>query len=204
MNTSFPSLSIFPSFLIYQTHTLFPFSHPTLSLFSTPTQSTLFINLSNCCPTLPHCYCYSFKSSPLFPNVIPKITIILLQVPETYIINLNKLPISVLSVVLFPVPTTTPWSEQKMENQFFLASGVSQTQQHPLHFEPSPPNPSSVPSWQSLSPPNMGIQLTVMNCAPEQTQDCFYNPNWDKSTADHGLHHFDSSALSSMVSSPAA
>ncbi|KAG4938650.1 hypothetical protein AAZX31_16G080500 [Glycine max] len=91
-----------------------------------------------------------------------------------------------------------------MENQFFLASGVSQTQQHPLHFEPSPPNPSSVPSWQSLSPPNMGIQLTVMNCAPEQTQDCFYNPNWDKSTADHGLHHFDSSALSSMVSSPAA
>ena len=43
-----------------------------------------------------------------FPNIIPKITIILLQVPETYIINLNKLPISVLSVVLFPVPTTTP------------------------------------------------------------------------------------------------
>ncbi|TKY68694.1 Transcription factor bHLH62 [Spatholobus suberectus] len=84
-----------------------------------------------------------------------------------------------------------------MENQFFLNGGVSQTQ-HSLHFEPSNP---SVPSWQSLSP-TMGIQPTVLNCAPEQTQDCFYNPNWDKST-DHGLH-FDSSALSSMVSSPAA
>ncbi|KAL3027837.1 hypothetical protein AAZX31_03G078900 [Glycine max] len=95
-----------------------------------------------------------------------------------------------------------------MENQFFLNSGVSQTQHHhPLHLESSPPsNPSSVPSWQSLSPPNMGIQPTVMNCASEQTQqDCFYNSNWDKSTTtDQGLHHFDSSALSSMVSSPAA
>ncbi|CAJ1949589.1 unnamed protein product [Sphenostylis stenocarpa] len=86
-----------------------------------------------------------------------------------------------------------------MENQYFLNAGVSQTQ-HPLHFEPSPP-PSSVPSWQSLSP-TMGIQPTVLNCASEQTQDCFYNPNWDNST-DHGLPHFDSSALSSMVSSPA-
>jgi len=89
-----------------------------------------------------------------------------------------------------------------MENQFFLnAAGVSQPQ-HPLHFEPSPPQPpSSVPSWQSLSP-TMAIQPTLLNCASDQTQDCFYNPNWDKST-DHGLH-FDSSALSSMVSSPAA
>ncbi|BAT97041.1 hypothetical protein LR48_Vigan11g143100 [Vigna angularis] len=91
-----------------------------------------------------------------------------------------------------------------MENQFFINSGLSQTQ-HPLHFEPSPPPPppssSSVPSWQSLSP-TMGIQPTLLNCASEQTHDCFYNPNWEKST-DHALH-FDSSALSSMVSSPAA
>ncbi|XP_027907658.1 transcription factor bHLH62-like [Vigna unguiculata] len=86
-----------------------------------------------------------------------------------------------------------------MENQFFMNSGV--------HFEPAPPPPlppssSSVPSWQSLSPA-MGIQPTLLNCASDQTQDCFYNPNWEKSTTDHALH-FDSSALSSMVSSPAA
>ncbi|KAL2319321.1 hypothetical protein Fmac_028290 [Flemingia macrophylla] len=88
-----------------------------------------------------------------------------------------------------------------MENQFFLNAGVSPTP-HPLHFEPSPP-PSSMPSWQSLSP-TMGIQPTVLNCASGQTQDCFYNPSWDKST-DHAHHRqFDSSALSSLVSSLAA
>nr|KYP43518.1 Transcription factor bHLH62 [Cajanus cajan] len=88
-----------------------------------------------------------------------------------------------------------------MENQFFLNAGVSPTP-HPLHFEPSPP-PSSMPSWQSLTP-TMGIQPTVLNCASEQTQDCFYSPNWDKSTDHDHRHHFDSSALSSMASSPAA
>lgn len=82
-----------------------------------------------------------------------------------------------------------------MENQFFLNAGVA----HPLHFEPSPN--SSMPTWQSLSSP-MEIQPTVLNCSSEQTQDCFYNPTWDKSTDHHGLQ-FDS-ALSSMVSSPAA
>ncbi|TKY66194.1 Transcription factor bHLH62 [Spatholobus suberectus] len=81
-----------------------------------------------------------------------------------------------------------------MENQFFLDAGVPPQ----LHFEPSPhPCP---PSWQSLSSA-MDVQVTVLNCSTEQTRDCFYTPTWDKST-DHGLH-FDS-ALSSMVSSPAA
>ena len=98
------------------------------------------------------------------------------------------------SFLFFPVP---------MENQFFLNDGVSQTQHHhPLHFQPSPPPPSSLPSWQSLSP-TMGIQPTLLNSASDQTQDCFYNPSWDKSADHHGLH-FDSSELSSMVSSPAA
>ncbi|KAK7256122.1 hypothetical protein RIF29_29557 [Crotalaria pallida] len=56
--------------------------------------------------------------------------------------------------------------------------------------------------WQSLSSSSaMDVQATVMNCPSEQPQDCFYNQTWDKST-DHGLQ-FDS-ALSSMVSSPAA
>ncbi|XP_027335640.1 transcription factor bHLH62-like [Abrus precatorius] len=90
-----------------------------------------------------------------------------------------------------------------MENQFFLNAGVSQ---HPLHFEPSPTPPpqtlplSSMSTWQPLSSSSMEIHPTVLNCSSEQTQDCFYN--WDRST-DHTLH-FDSSALSSMVSSPAA
>ncbi|KAK7304552.1 hypothetical protein VNO77_42433 [Canavalia gladiata] len=72
-----------------------------------------------------------------------------------------------------------------MENQFFLN-----------HFEPSP-SPSPMPTWQSLS-----SAMEVLNCPSEQTQDCFYNPNWNKST-DQGLN-FDSSALSSIVSSPSA
>ncbi|KAI4354220.1 hypothetical protein L6164_003108 [Bauhinia variegata] len=75
-----------------------------------------------------------------------------------------------------------------MENEFFLNAGIP----HPLHFEPS--TSSSMPTWQSLSSP------MVMNSS-EQTQDCFYNPTWEKST-DHAMQ-FDS-ALSSMVSSPAA
>lgn len=82
-----------------------------------------------------------------------------------------------------------------MENQFFSNDGVPL----PLHFEPSPP-PSSMPTRQSFSSA-MEIQSTVLNCSSDQTQDCFYNPTWDKTT-DHGLQ-FDS-ALSSMVSSPAA
>ncbi|XP_061354688.1 transcription factor bHLH62-like [Gastrolobium bilobum] len=86
-----------------------------------------------------------------------------------------------------------------MDNQFSLNAGVF----HPLHFEPSPsPSPpSSMPTWHSLSASAMEIQSTVLNCSPEQTHDCFYNPTWDKSM-DHGLQ-FDS-ALSSMVSSPAS
>lgn len=62
-----------------------------------------------------------------------------------------------------------------MENQFF-----SHTPQ--LHFDPS------IPNWQS-----------------EQTQDCFYTPTWEnKSTTDHTNNLQFDSALSSMVSSPAA
>ncbi|KAG4936335.1 hypothetical protein JHK82_050542 [Glycine max] len=88
-----------------------------------------------------------------------------------------------------------------MENQFFLNAGVPPQ----LHFEPSPHGhqPCPPPSWQSSLSSAMDVQVTVLNCSTEQTQDCFYNttPTWDKST-DHGLQ-FDS-ALSSMVSSPAA
>ena len=77
-----------------------------------------------------------------------------------------------------------------MENEFFLNAGV----QPPLHFEP--PSSSSLPTWQSLSSA-MEIQASVPNCSSEQTQDCFYHSSWEKSTP-------FGSALSSMVSSPAA
>ncbi|KAG2404786.1 Transcription factor bHLH62 Basic helix-loop-helix protein [Vigna angularis] len=76
-----------------------------------------------------------------------------------------------------------------MENQFFLNAPQ-------LHFDPSPP--PCPPSWHSLSSP---MDVQVLNCSAERTQDCFYTPAWDKST-DHAVQ-FDS-ALSSMVSSPAA
>jgi len=68
-----------------------------------------------------------------------------------------------------------------MENhQFFSNSNT--------HFDQS--QPSSMPTWQSLS-------------SEQQNQDCFYTPIWDKSTTDQCVNQFDS-ALSSMVSSPAA
>ncbi|QCE11438.1 phytochrome-interacting factor 3 [Vigna unguiculata] len=76
-----------------------------------------------------------------------------------------------------------------MENQFFLNAPQ-------LHYDPSPP--PCPPSWHSLSSP---MDVQVLNSSTERTQDCFYTPPWEKST-DHALH-FDS-ALSSMVSSPAA
>lgn len=74
-----------------------------------------------------------------------------------------------------------------MENEFFLNAGMP-------HFEPSQTSSLMPNTWHSLSSA-MEIQGT------EQSQDCFFNPNWNKST-DHNIH-FDS-ALSSMVSSPAA
>ncbi|XVF32102.1 hypothetical protein REPUB_Repub17cG0053200 [Reevesia pubescens] len=55
-------------------------------------------------------------------------------------------------------------------------------------------------AWQSLSSA-MEIQATELNCSPDQSQDCFLTPNWEKST-DYSLQL--ESALSSMVSSPAA
>ncbi|KAG6680627.1 hypothetical protein I3842_13G052100 [Carya illinoinensis] len=79
-----------------------------------------------------------------------------------------------------------------MENEFFLNAGVPPS----LHFESS----ASMPMWHSLSSA-MEIQGTEVNCLSEQSQDCFLNRKWEKSL-DHGVH-FDS-ALSSMVSSPAA
>ncbi|CAJ1921358.1 unnamed protein product [Sphenostylis stenocarpa] len=82
-----------------------------------------------------------------------------------------------------------------MENQFFLNVGVPPQ----LHFEPSPPPCPA--SWQSMSSSAMDVQVAVLNSSTEQTQDCFYTPAWDKST-DYVVQ-FDS-ALSSMVSSPAA
>ena len=86
-----------------------------------------------------------------------------------------------------------------MDNQFFLNAGGVPPQ---LHFEPSPPQ--SMPTWQSLSSAMDVPAATVLNCSSDQhAQDCFYNPpTWGDKSTDHGLH-FDS-ALSSMVSSPAA
>lgn len=55
--------------------------------------------------------------------------------------------------------------------------------------------------WQSLSS-GMATQPNDLNCASKQSPDCFFNPNWDNSSTDQG-GHFES-ALSSMVSSPAA
>ncbi|KAL3716145.1 hypothetical protein ACJRO7_007849 [Eucalyptus globulus] len=55
--------------------------------------------------------------------------------------------------------------------------------------------------WQPLSS-GMAIQPNDLNCASKQSPDCFFNPNWDSSSTDQG-GHFES-ALSSMVSSPAA
>ncbi|KAM4077763.1 hypothetical protein ACJW30_12G164800 [Castanea mollissima] len=69
-----------------------------------------------------------------------------------------------------------------MENDFFLNPA--------LHFEQ--PSASIMPTWRSLSAA-MEIQIQ----GTEQSQDCFFSPNTDQSV------HFDS-ALSSMVSSPAA
>ncbi|KAI5315420.1 hypothetical protein L3X38_044596 [Prunus dulcis] len=83
-----------------------------------------------------------------------------------------------------------------MENEFFLNAGIPP----PLHFEPT----SSMPAWRSSFSTAMDIQATATadrNCSSEQSPDCFYNPNWDKS-ADQSIHF--ESALSSMVSSPAA
>ncbi|CAL5424859.1 unnamed protein product [Camellia sinensis] len=69
-----------------------------------------------------------------------------------------------------------------MDKEYFLSACV--------HFEPSP-----VQNWQSL------FSSQEMNCSPEQSLDCFLNPKWDKSTDQYA--NFES-ALSSMVSSPAA
>ncbi|XWS36606.1 hypothetical protein CRYUN_Cryun20dG0099200 [Craigia yunnanensis] len=84
-----------------------------------------------------------------------------------------------------------------MENQFFLNAGIP-TPAPPLHFGPCLSSPKS--AWQSLSSA-MEIHATELNCSPDQSQDCFLNPNWEKSP-DYGLQF--NSALSSMVSSPAA
>ncbi|KAK4270169.1 hypothetical protein QN277_023248 [Acacia crassicarpa] len=84
-----------------------------------------------------------------------------------------------------------------MENEFFLNAAS-------LHFEPSS---SSMPTWQSISSAmvmDVQVQAPVLNCASEQPQDCFYNnAKWDNKSTDHHGLQFDS-ALSSMVSSPAA
>jgi hypothetical protein len=73
-----------------------------------------------------------------------------------------------------------------MENQFFSNTNV--------HFEQSQQQPSSMPTWQSLSSSEQ----------QQQNQDCFYTPTWEKSTTDQCVHNQFDSALSSMVSSPAA
>ncbi|MED6200531.1 hypothetical protein PIB30_086048 [Stylosanthes scabra] len=90
-----------------------------------------------------------------------------------------------------------------MENQFFLnGGGMSHHHhhQHPIQFETwhhHNPNPLS------SSPSSMEIQQqNLVNCSPEnnnnhQNHDSFFNNN-----TDHNNLQFDSSALSSMVSSP--
>ncbi|GLU10347.1 hypothetical protein SLE2022_271600 [Rubroshorea leprosula] len=80
-----------------------------------------------------------------------------------------------------------------MENEFFLNAGTSGPPE--LHFETL--SVVGMSSWRS----GMGIQAMELNCSVDQSVDCVFNPNWEKST-DYGVQ-FDS-ALSSMVSSPAA
>ncbi|GKU85962.1 hypothetical protein SLEP1_g557 [Rubroshorea leprosula] len=80
-----------------------------------------------------------------------------------------------------------------MENEFFLNAGIPAPPA--LHFETS--SLVEMSSWTS----GMGIQAMELNCSVDQSVDCCFNPNWEKST-DYGVQ-FDS-ALSSMVSSPAA
>ncbi|KAJ4838885.1 hypothetical protein Tsubulata_023938 [Turnera subulata] len=82
-----------------------------------------------------------------------------------------------------------------MESEFFLNAGIPP---QPLQFEPS--MISQMPTWHPISSA-MEIQGNELNSATGQSPDGFYNPSWEKSK-DHSLH-FDS-ALSSMVSSPAA
>ncbi|XP_028800742.1 transcription factor bHLH78 [Neltuma alba] len=91
-----------------------------------------------------------------------------------------------------------------MDNDFFLNAAA-------LHFEPSSSSSPSMPTWHhSLSSSSaMDIPVSSSEQPRQQQQDCFYNPTWEKSTLDHHHPHnhhalqFDS-ALSSMVSSPAA
>ncbi|EOY05079.1 Basic helix-loop-helix DNA-binding superfamily protein isoform 1 [Theobroma cacao] len=56
------------------------------------------------------------------------------------------------------------------------------------------------PTWNSCSF-GMDMQTNELNCATEQVGSCFFNPNWDKSMDQSDPFE---SALSSMVSSPAA
>ncbi|KAM1538990.1 hypothetical protein ACFX15_003558 [Malus domestica] len=83
-----------------------------------------------------------------------------------------------------------------MENDFFLNAGIPP----PLHLEQT----SSIPAWRSSFSTAMDIQAAAAdrNCSLEQSPDCFYNPNWDNKSTDQNIHF--ESALSSMVSSPAA
>ncbi|GLT64773.1 hypothetical protein SLA2020_372440 [Shorea laevis] len=80
-----------------------------------------------------------------------------------------------------------------MENEFFLNAGTSASPE--LHFETL--SVVGMSSWRS----GMGIQAMELNCSVDQSMDCVFNPNWEKST-NYGVQ-FDC-ALSSMVSSPAA
>ncbi|XWS35218.1 hypothetical protein CRYUN_Cryun21dG0107200 [Craigia yunnanensis] len=56
------------------------------------------------------------------------------------------------------------------------------------------------PTWNSCSF-GMEMQTNELNCATEQVGSCFFNPNWDNSMDQSDPFE---SALSSMVSSPAA
>ncbi|KAF5726563.1 putative Basic helix-loop-helix DNA-binding superfamily protein [Tripterygium wilfordii] len=84
-----------------------------------------------------------------------------------------------------------------MENEFFLNAGIPLSA--PMRFGAA--SATQMPNWQSLSSA-MEIQATELNCSTEAVPDYLFNPNWEKSTDQGGLHF--ESALSSMVSSPAA
>ncbi|XWS09262.1 hypothetical protein CRYUN_Cryun40dG0070700 [Craigia yunnanensis] len=72
------------------------------------------------------------------------------------------------------------------KDKVFMAEGLNKT--------------AAQPTWNSCSF-GMEMQTNELNCATEQVGSCFFNPNWDNSMDQSDPFE---SALSSMVSSPAA
>ncbi|XP_021290198.1 transcription factor bHLH78-like [Herrania umbratica] len=72
------------------------------------------------------------------------------------------------------------------KDKVFMAEGLNRT--------------GAPPTWNSCSF-GMDMQTNELNCSTEQVGSCFFNPNWDNSMDQSDPFE---SALSSMVSSPAA